>query len=57
MAINYERYSYGFIKNLLENKASELWQENPQDQTTDQSLPDHGNIRGKNAFTQSKLNI
>lgn len=57
IAIDYERYSYKFVQNLLENSASEVWKEESQTEKKDQSLPKHPNIRGKNAFKQSKLNL
>jgi len=57
IAIDYERYSYGFIKNLLENKASEVWQPQNEQETPDDSLPAHGNVRGKDYYKQSKLDM
>jgi hypothetical protein len=57
IAIDYERYSYGFIKNLLENKASEVWQDAEQVEEESQPLPKHGNVRGEDYYKQTKLNI
>ncbi len=57
IAIDCERYSYKFIKNLLENKASEVWQDAEQGEGQSQSLPKHENVRGEDYYKQSKLNI
>lgn len=48
MAIEYQSYSYKFVRNLLENKMVELVQEAPKEQV----LPPHKNIRGKEYFKQ-----
>ena len=47
MAIDYQNYSYTFIKNILENKMTEQDQ-----QTSDKPLPKHDNLRGKDHYIQ-----
>ena len=47
MAIDYQNYTYTFIKNILENKMTE-----PQDILPDKPLPKHGNLRGKEHYQQ-----
>lgn len=47
MAIDYQNYSYTFIKNILENKMTE------QDPVvSDKPLPRHNNLRGKDHYLQ-----
>lgn len=45
MAIEHQNYTYTFIKNILENKMTELEPELP-----DKPLPQHGNLRGKEYY-------
>ncbi|MCG8378149.1 MAG: IS21 family transposase [Proteobacteria bacterium] len=45
MAIDYQNYTYTFMKNILENKMTEQ-----QDAMADKSLPKHGNLRGKDYY-------
>lgn len=49
-AIDYQHYTYGFIKNMLENTLTE----HESTQWCEKHLPSHDNIRGK-AYYQSKL--
>ena len=49
MAIDYQNYSFTFIKNILENKMDE-----EQTVVPDRPLPRHGNLRGK-AYYQKQL--
>ncbi|MFT7028820.1 MAG: hypothetical protein ACJA2C_000190 [Marinoscillum sp.] len=48
IAIEYQNYSYTFVKNILENKMAEQEETIP-----DQSLPEHNNVRGKTYYQQS----
>ncbi len=48
IAIEYQNYSYTFVKNILENKMAEQEETIP-----DQSLPEHDNVRGKAYYQQS----
>lgn len=45
MAIEYGNYSYGFIQNVIKNKMTEY-----VDSSSEQKLPGHENIRGKNYY-------
>lgn len=47
MAIHYQNYRYTFIKNILENRMTEQVTEVPA-----KSLPQHGNLRGKEHYVQ-----
>ena len=52
MAIEYQKYSYVFVLNILKNKMT-------QEKETKQSqpLPTHQNIRGKEYYTQSTISF
>lgn len=53
IAIDHQNYTYTFIKNILENKMTELQEEPPQS-----PLPKHNNLRGKEYYQQQlKLNF
>jgi hypothetical protein len=52
IAIDCQSYSYKFIQNILENKMTQQQQE-----AKAQSLPVHENIRGKDYYSTSTLNI
>lgn len=52
IALSNENYSYQFMANLIKNKMTE----SPQTQI-DKPLPKHQNIRGKEYYTQYKLNL
>lgn len=45
IALEYQRYSYNFILNILKNN---MVDQDPEDQ--DKPLPPHSNVRGKNSF-------
>jgi hypothetical protein len=47
MAIDYQNYTYTFMKNILENKMTEQESILP-----DKPLPKHGNLRGKQHYQQ-----
>ena len=47
MAIEHKNYSYGFVMNVIKNKMTEYTQN-----TTEQKLPEHKNIRGKDYFNK-----
>lgn len=49
MAIEYERYNYGFVQNILKNNMTEQ-----QTDTINKPLPMHDNIRGNNYFINYK---
>ncbi len=51
MAIEYQKYSYGFISNVLKNKMTEQ-----RENKIEKSLPNHGNIRGFDYYSQTYLN-
>lgn len=48
IAIDYQNYSYSFIKNILENRMSEP----PTLTSADKPLPKHENLRGKEHYQQ-----
>lgn len=52
IAMQYQNYSYRFIKNILENKMTQL----EADQSEDKPLPSHRNLRGKQHYQQLELN-
>jgi hypothetical protein len=52
MAIEYQKYSYTFVLNILKNKMTK----DPQTKTS-QPLPTHQNIRGKEYYTQSTISF
>lgn len=52
LAISHKNYSYLFVRNLLENKMTEL----SELTIPDKPLPSHGNLRGKNHYQQLELN-
>jgi len=53
MAIDYQNYTYTFIKNILENNMTDQQTELP-----DKSLPKHDNLRGKDYYQkQLQLNF
>ena len=51
MAIEYQKYSYGFISNVLKNKMTEQ-----QENKIEKPLPNHGNIRGFDYYSQTFFN-
>jgi transposase len=53
MAIDHRIYSYRFMQKILENKMTEVPQECPQERP----LPVHENIRGKEYYIQTTLNL
>jgi len=53
MAIEYQSYSYRFVRQLLENNMVQP----PQEPTPAQPLPVHGNIRGKDYYLQTTFNF
>jgi hypothetical protein len=52
MAIEYQKYSYTFVLNILKNKMTH----EPETKQS-QPLPTHQNIRGKEYYTQSTINF
>ena len=52
MAIDYQHYTYTFMKNVLENKMVEQ-----QPIIADKPLPQHTNLRGKKYYEQITLNF
>lgn len=50
IAIDHRVYAYKFIQKILENNMTDH-----QDEVTEQSLPVHGNIRGKDYYIQSTI--
>lgn len=53
LAIEYENYSYTFIRNVIANKMTQQAPRNPPDRP----LPKHDNIRGREYFIQSLINF
>lgn len=51
IAIEYQNYSYVFVKNILENNMTQL-----QEIIPDKPLPQHKNVRGKTHYQQLELN-
>ena len=51
LAIDYQNYSYLFVKNILENNMTEQ-----EEQIGDKPLPSHQNVRGKQHYQQLELN-
>ncbi|TAI98545.1 hypothetical protein DMA11_24970 [Marinilabiliaceae bacterium JC017] len=51
MAIEYQRYSYTFVNNILKNNMTDK-----QEHTTETPLPSHQNIRGRDYFKQTSIN-
>jgi hypothetical protein len=51
MAIEYQKYSYGFIRNVLKNKMTQQ-----QENAIKKSLPNHENSRGFDYYSQTYLN-
>lgn len=52
MALAHEKYTYGFVKNLIENKMTKCEEVEP-----DKPLPKHGNIRGKDYYQAQQTTI
>ncbi len=52
MAIEYQRYSYTFVTNILKNKMTDA-----PDQMVEQPLPVHINVRGKKYYESSQLTL
>jgi transposase len=52
IALDHGKYTYGFVKRILENKMSSL----PLENITEKALPDHPNLRGKEYYQQLTLN-
>jgi len=52
MAIEYQKYSYVFVLNILKNKMTQEQETKPL-----QPLPTHQNIRGKEYYTQSTISF
>ncbi len=50
LALEYENYSYHFLSNVIKNNMTDY-----QETKTEQSLPKHKNIRGKEYYEQLKL--
>jgi transposase len=50
LALDYKNYSYGFVKNVLDNKMAEH-----QDPIVEKPLPNHGNLRGKYHYQQLEI--
>ncbi|QDH78190.1 IS21 family transposase [Echinicola soli] len=50
IAMDHQVYSYGFIRNILENNMA-----HEQPDTTQKALPKHDNVRGKEYYDQQKL--
>ncbi|ASB50182.1 transposase [Alkalitalea saponilacus] len=48
IAINVEKYSYGFIKNIIQNRMTEIKSESGK--SLQQPLPEHNNVRGKDYY-------
>ena len=53
LAIEYENYSYTFIRNVITNKMTRQ----PTHAPSEKPLPKHNNIRGKEYFIQSLINF
>jgi len=51
MAIEYQKYSYGFISNVLENKMTQQ-----QEKAIEKPLSNHENSRGFDYYSQTYLN-
>lgn len=51
MAIEYQNYSYMFVKNILENNMA-----HSQENIPDKALPPHQNLRGKAHYQQLEIN-
>jgi hypothetical protein len=51
LAIEYKKYSYGFMSNVLKNKMAQQ-----QENTNEKPLPNHKNIRGLKYYSQTYLN-
>ena len=51
MAIEYQKYTYGFIRNMLKNKMTQQ-----QENAIKKSLPNHENSRGFDYYSQTYLN-
>ncbi|MGB3464127.1 MAG: IS21 family transposase [Cyclobacteriaceae bacterium] len=54
MAIDHHNYSYIFIKNILENKMTEVVEPDSQGATSHQ-LPTHQNLRGSDYYQQMEI--
>lgn len=52
IALDHGKYSYGFVKRILENKMSTL----PLEDIPEKALPEHPNLRGKEYYQQLSLN-
>jgi len=52
MAMEYQKYSYTFVLNILKNKMTKEQETKPS-----QPLPAHQNIRGKEYYTQSTISF
>ena len=52
MALAHEKYTYGFVKNLIENKMTQCEEVEPE-----KPLPKHGNIRGKDYYQVQQTTI
>jgi hypothetical protein len=52
LALEYKNYSYHFLSNMIKNNMTGYQQSN-----TEQNLPKHKNIRGKEYYEQLKLKL
>jgi transposase len=52
IALEYKNYAYHFLSNLIKNNMTDY-----QQSETEKSLPKHDNIRGREYYEQSKLNL
>ncbi len=50
IALKHKNFSYGFIKNLIQNKMTDQ-----KDEQVEKELPEHKNIRGKQYYQQQTL--
>jgi hypothetical protein len=52
MAIEYQNYSYTFIRNILKNKMT-----SEPETTQAKPLPNHGNLRGREYYAQTTISF
>ena len=55
MAIDYHNYSYKFIKNILENKMTEVVESISSQEAMPDQLPTHQNLRGADYYQQMEI--